>query len=107
MTEPVIKITVDIFYADAAQCAEWDAQILAQRPILANAKDQSWRTQAGWYWRCEQLEELDGGPFETREECEADARRAATALGPEAIADALGDATHGLAPTPWGKRRLH
>ena len=89
MPTQTITLTIDVFYADEAVCFDWDAQVLADRPALADDDDESWRTQPGWYWRCEQLKEFEGGPFATREECEADARRAADAADPEAIADAL------------------
>jgi hypothetical protein len=95
--------TMFIFFADQQQCAEWDAQLLADHPSLERSTEE-WRTQPGWHWRCE---EQEGGPFETREECEADARRARAAPDPHEIADVLGDLVHGLRPTPRGRRRWH
>jgi hypothetical protein len=80
-----------LFFADEEQCAEWDAQLLAEYPILANEPGESWRTAPGWYWRSDNDD--DDGPFETYEECAADAERAQRLVeigGPIAIAEVIG-----------------
>jgi len=64
-----------IFYADQQQCDEWNSQLLADLPTLAD-KTESWRIEPGFWWR---TEDDEGGPFATWEECERDLREALAA----------------------------
>ena len=73
---------IDIFYADQQLCAEWDAQLLANHPQLAN-QEQPWRTTPGWYWRYLPDPDFGDGPFATRQDCERDAKDFIERGGPD------------------------
>jgi hypothetical protein len=96
------EFSAEIFYADERQCAEWDAQLLAEYPALATTTEE-WRTTPGWYWRgLKEIDgvDLEGGPYDTREECVADfCEQSRMFFIPDragAIADVLGNAIYGV-----------
>jgi hypothetical protein len=105
--ETEVTIEISIFYADETMCANWDAQLRAENP------KEEWRSQPGWYWRCDELEESEGGPFASREECEVDARdavQAAVAQGYLPLAATLRDLMiEGKLelPPPRGSKKWH
>jgi hypothetical protein len=101
-TMPESPIVINVFYADEARCAAWNAELLAENP------NQSWRFKPGWYWRCPDLDEEEGGPFESEAECKADAADAAKAAfeqGYLELGDALKQHVYGLDPTPRPPRK--
>ena len=75
-----------IFYADKALTKLWDRELLAQVAKLKKVNPKKYRTVQGWYWQSIIEPEYGEGPFDSREEAQADAVR--FYMGPvEVVAD--------------------